>query len=176
MTDGLKRYQQSGDFHFVTFSCYQRRPYLSMPANRTLFVEILETMRLKYRFLVLGYVVMPEHVHLLVTEPANVPLAKALMALKISTSKRLNYSPFWQARYYDFNVFTGAKQVEKLRYIHRNPVTRGLVARPEDWECSSFRHYATGCRGTIEIESSWTVFTREQASINANAIKNNTEP
>ena len=69
MTDGLKRYQQSGDFHFVTFSCYQRRPYLSIPANRTLFEEVLETMRLKYQFLVLGYVVMPEHVHLLSPNP-----------------------------------------------------------------------------------------------------------
>jgi len=161
MTDGLKRYQQNGDFHFVTFSCYQRRPYLSIPANRTLFEEVLETMRLKYQFLVLGYVVMPEHVHLLITEPASGSLAKALMALKISTSKRLNYSPFWQARYYDFNVYTGAKQLEKLRYIHRNPVRRGLVERPEDWEWSSFRHYLTGSRGIVAIESSWTAFRRE---------------
>jgi putative transposase len=134
MTEGLKRYQQTGDFHFVTFSCYQRRPYLLLPGNRSLFEEALETMRLRYEFLVLGYVVMPEHLHLLVSEPARVPLARALMALKISTSKRLSYSPFWQARYYDFNLFTHDKQIEKLKYIHRNPVKRGLVARPEEWE------------------------------------------
>jgi hypothetical protein len=46
--------------------------------------------------------------------------------------------------------------VEKLRYIHRNPVVRGLVARPEDWKWSSYRHYQTGLRGTVEIESEWT--------------------
>jgi putative transposase len=112
MTEGLKRFQQTGDFHFVTFSCYQRRPYLGLPEPRNLFEEVLERTRSKYKFGVIGYVVMPEHVHLLLTEPAGSPLAKALMALKISSSKRLKGSPFWQIRYYDFNVFTQRKQVE----------------------------------------------------------------
>jgi putative transposase len=132
MTEGLKRFQQAGDFRFVTFSCYQRRPYLDLPTSRNLFEEALERTRSKYKFGVIGYVVMPEHVHLLLTEPADAPLAKALMALKISSSKRSAESPFWQIRYYDFNVFTQRKQVEKLHYIHRNPVRRGLVQRPED--------------------------------------------
>jgi putative transposase len=74
------------------------------------------------------------------------------------TSKLLkgSRSQFWQNRYYDFNVFTQAKFVEKLRYIHRNPVTRGLVKKPEDYPWSSFRHWATGERGFVEIESHWT--------------------
>lgn len=165
MTKGLKRYQQNGDFHFVTFSCYQRRPYLASEAHRFQFEEVLEVSRSKYGFIVLGYVVMPEHVHLLITEPSTTLLAKALMALKISSSKRLDYSPFWQARYYDFNVFTSSKQVEKLKYIHRNPVRRGLVERPEQWRWSSYCHYLTGERGTVEIESSWTAFLREGAEL-----------
>jgi putative transposase len=175
MTEGLKRYQQTGDFHFVTFSCYQRQPYLGLPAPRNLFEEALERTRSKYKFGVIGYVVIPEHVHLLLTEPVASPLAKALMALKISSSKRLKESPFWQIRYYDFNVFTRCKQVEKLRYIHRNPVRRGLVDRPEDWEWSSFRHYLTGERATVEIESSWTSFLREAASMETRITKNNKE-
>jgi putative transposase len=173
MTEGLKRYQENGDFHFVTFSCYQRRPYLNSSAPRSLFEEALERTRSKYGFLVIGYVVMPEHIHLLITEPAGVPLAKALMALKISTSKRLKESPFWQARYYDFNVFTGRKQVEKLRYIHRNPVRRGLVEKADDWEWSSFRHYLTGKTGVVQVESSWTAFLRDQAAMKTRAIKDN---
>jgi putative transposase len=68
--------------------------------------------------------------------------------------------PFWQAHFYDFNVSTHEKFVEKLRYIHRNPVRRGLVAKPEDWEWSSFRHYQTGMSGTVEIESEWTARLR----------------
>jgi hypothetical protein len=50
--------------------------------------------------------------------------------------------------------------VEKLRYIHRNPVRRGLVAKPEDWKGSSYRHYQTGMPGTVEIESEWTARER----------------
>jgi hypothetical protein len=73
--------------------------------------------------------------------------------------------PFWQPRYYDFNVWGEGMFVEKLRYIHRNPVERGLVAKPEDWEWSSFRHYMSGERGTVEIESHWTARRRERAGI-----------
>ena len=175
MTEGLKRFQQTGDFHFVTFSCYQRRLYLGLPEPRNLFEESLERTRSKYKFGVIVYVVMPEHVHLLLTEPVAAPLAKALMALKISSSKRLKESPFWQIRYYDFNVFTQRKQVEKLRYIHRNPVRRGLVDRPEGWEWSSFRHCLTGERAIVEIESSWTSFLRETASMETKVTKNNKE-
>jgi putative transposase len=163
MTQGLKRYHFEGDLHFVTFSCYRLAPYLSSPSPRCLFEEVLERMRVRYRFCVIGYVVMPEHVHLLLSEPAIDPPSKALQALKLSMSKLSTQRPFWQARYYDFNVFTGHKHVEKLRYMHRNPVRRGLVQKPEDWRWSSFRHYATGERGTVEIESFWTAARREEA-------------
>jgi hypothetical protein len=74
-------------------------------------------------------------------------------------------SPFWQARYYDFNVWSEAKRVEKLRYMHRNPVRRGLVTKPEDWKWSSFVHYATGVEGVVEIESQWTAWKRERLGI-----------
>ncbi len=70
---------------------------------------------------------------------------------------------FWQVCYYDFNVRTEKKRIEKkLKYMHRNPVKRGLVTRPEDWEWSSFRHYLTGEEGVVEIESWWTGRSRER--------------
>jgi putative transposase len=163
MTQGLKRYQYAGDLHFVTFSCFRLGTYLAPASARTLFEETLERTRLRYQFCVIGYVVMPEHVHLLVSEPAEGPLSKAIHALKLSMAKRSSQRPFWQARYYDFNVFTARKHVEKLRYIHRNPVKRGLVAQPQGWQWSSFRHYATGERGIVEIESFWTAAWREKA-------------
>jgi putative transposase len=161
MTKGLVRYQQTGELHFITFSCYHRKPYLASRVAKELFETALESMRRKYGFAVLGYVVMPEHVHLLVNEPAECLLARALQALKLSVSVRRPQRPFWQRRYYDFNVFTARKVTEKLRYLHRNPVARGLVERPEDWPWSSFRHYATGIEGTVEIESFWTAGKRE---------------
>jgi putative transposase len=63
------RYQQTGEFHFLTFSCYRRRPYLAAVGAMELFEDALERVRLRYHFVVAGYVVMPEHVHLLVNEP-----------------------------------------------------------------------------------------------------------
>jgi putative transposase len=138
---GLKRYQQEGDDHFITFSCHGRQPYLSSSTSKDIFLDSLELTRRRYGFEVLGYVVMPEHVHILLSEPPEEPLSKALQSLKLSVSKRLTQRPFWQPRYYDFNVFTHNKRVEKLKYMHRNPVTRGIVERPEDWHWSTYRHY-----------------------------------
>jgi putative transposase len=77
-----------------------------------------------------GYVVMPEHVHLLVSEPRKVLLSKVIQALKLSVSVQSTQRPFWQVRYYDFNVHNEAKRVEKFRYMHRNPVVRRLVETP----------------------------------------------
>jgi putative transposase len=171
MTQGLKRYQLAGDFHFITFSCFRLERYLASPNARFLFEEILERVRQRCRFCVIGYVVMPEHVHLLLSEPEIEPLAKALHALKLSMSKRSIQRPFWQTRYYDFNVFTERKRMEKLRYMHCNPVKRGLVEEPQDWRWSSFVHYATGVRGTVEIESPWTAAWREQARVEAKSDK-----
>jgi putative transposase len=107
---------------------------------------------------------MPEHVHLLVGEPQISSLATAIQVLKQRSSKILKRAgeiQFWQTRYYDFNVRNPDKRVEKLRYMHRNPVKRGLATSPEDWPWSSFRHYATGVEGPVEIESTWTARKRE---------------
>jgi putative transposase len=123
-------------------------------------------MRVRYDFYVLGYVVMPEHVHILLTEPKQASLSKAIQALKLSVSVKSTHHPFWLPRYYDFTVFTDRKLAEKLRYMHRNPVKRGLVDAPKDWAWSSFYHYLTGEHRTVEIESHWTVSRRDRAATN----------
>jgi putative transposase len=165
---GLKHFQQSGQLHFLTFSCYRRCQNFCTPKNRACFESALERVRQSYGLCVYGYVVMPEHVHLLVNEPERGHLAQMLQSLKQSVARTLALraaDSFWQARYYDFNVWSERKFVEKLRYIHRNPVTRGLVERPEDWQWSSFRHYLTGAAGVVEIESQWTARSREKLGI-----------
>ena len=98
------RYQQSGEFHFLTFSSFRRRPYLSTSAAMELFENALERVRLRYLIAVAGYVVMPEHVHLLVNEPVRGLLSRTVQALRLSVSMRSRERPFWQAHYYDFNV------------------------------------------------------------------------
>src|ERR1700683_5218896 len=165
---GLKRFQQSHQLHFVTFSCYRRRANFVNDHGYSYFECALERTRRSYGMCVYGYVVMPEHVHLLVSEPEREVLARAMQSLKQSVARTLALrakDPFWQARYYDFNVWSEKKFVEKLRDIHRNPVVRGLVKKPEDWPWSSFRHYLTGAEGTVEIESQWTARRREKMGI-----------
>jgi putative transposase len=163
----LHRYQQTRDLHFITFSCYHRQPLLAPLDARRTFEESLECVRNWYGFYVAGYVVMPEHVHLLISEPERKTLAIAVQMVKQVVTQKLRHSadhgkPFWQRRYYDFNVSSSPKRIEKLRYMHRNPVVRGLVANPEEWPWSSFRHYLLGEEGTVEIESHWTAQKRER--------------
>ncbi len=160
MPRGLVRYEHLGCFHFLTFSCYHRFQHLGTAVARNLFEDALERTRARYRFVVAGYVVMPEHVHLLMGEPLKGSVSDVVHAFKLSVTMRRPQRPFWLARYYDFPVHNEDKRVEKLRYMHRNPVVRGLVIRPEDWKWSSYRHYATGLRGTVEIESEWTAAMR----------------
>ena len=183
MPNQLRRYYGAGYLHFITTSCYRRQSLLQKPQNRDLLLEVLERVRRRYRFVIVGYVVMPEHVHLLLSEPERGDPSKVVQAIKQGFARRrlhklraandpgqgslwsaaLDHGHIWQARFYDFVVFTEKKRVEKLRYIHRNPVKRGLCERPEDWEWSSFRHYATAIEGWVEIESEWTAKKRERA-------------
>jgi putative transposase len=132
-----------------------------------------------YGLFIGGYVIMPEHVHLRVTEPKRAALAHALQMLKQNTSHMLgeeSTTPFWTTRYYDFNVWSEKKRVEKLRYMHRNPVRRGLVERPEDWAWSSFLHFATGIEGVVEIESPWTARRRELLGLPYDASLRDSRP
>jgi putative transposase len=165
---GLTRYQESGQSHFVTFCCYHRRPSFAENPPKQIFELALERVRHSFDLCVYGYVVMPEHVHLLLSEPRQGTLADALKSLKQGVSRRLigDAEHFWQKRYYDSNIRNHQQFKQKLRYIHRNPVKRGLCARAEDWEWSSFLHYATGCPGRVEIESQWAAKKRERAAGN----------
>lgn len=127
----------------------------------------MERVRRRYDFCVYGYVIMPEHVHLLLSEPKRGELSAAIKSIKLTASLRVhrmggvkNSEPLWQKQYYDRNIRSYNDFVEKMRYIHRNPVKRGLCVNPGDWRWSSFRHYLTGERGVVEIESEWTARRR----------------
>ncbi|MGO4518644.1 transposase [Terriglobus sp. 2YAB30_2] len=136
---GLARH--TAEVHFVTFSCDGRRPYLGTVAAKDLFLETLRSASQKYQVEVIGYVIMPEHVHLLIAIPKEkeeVALWTFIQALKVSVAKRSPQKPFCLPRYYDFNVLTTAKIREKLDYMHNNPVVRGLVPLPEMWQWSSY--------------------------------------
>ncbi len=165
---GLKRFQRTRHLHFVTFTCHRRVPLLNTPEAAHTFEETLERVRRWYSFCVSGYVVMPDHVHLLMSEPARSQLSTVIQMLKQIVARKLGGATddrFWEKRYYDFNVWSESKRIEKLRYMHRNPVKCGLVEKPQDFPWSSFRHYATGAEGIVEIESEWTARQRERIGI-----------
>jgi putative transposase len=151
MSSGLVRYQQTGDLHFITFSCFRHRPILGTPQSQDTFLEILEQSRTKYQFQINGYVVMPDHVHLLVSEPENKLLSTVVQVIKQRFSRTRPETEVWEDRYYDFNVKTEDKRAEKLHYIHQNPVRRGLVEHPSDWPWSSHRSYTQNQPGPIQI-------------------------
>jgi len=162
MPSGLHRTYGANHLHFIICSCYRRLPFLNSAKSRDRFLSILEQTRERYRFVVVGYVLMPEHFHLLITEPEVETPSTVMQVLKQRTAhsllpRRKRHDPrqgqlfgeeskraFWQARFYDFNVWTTKKRVEKLRYMHRNPVKRGLVESAEQWRWSSYRFYQLG--------------------------------
>ncbi len=160
----LKRYYGLGHLHFITFSCYHRMALLGTTRSRNAFVRALAEVRAKYQFALVGYVVMPEHVHLMIAEPKHGNPSGVVHSLKLRVSKRMRrkarrrsdsqrsfvfHAPatrFWQPRFYDFNLWSAKKRREKLDYMHRNPVTRRLVTDPKDWVWSSYASYSG--RGT----------------------------
>ena len=162
MPNGLKRFQRAEALHFITFSCFHRLPFLEAPSPKNTVEAVLELTRARHQARVYAYVLMPEHVHLLINEPPSILVAQFLKAVKQITSRKLrgDHRQFWQPRYFDANIRGETARSEVIRYIHRNPVKRGLVASAGQYRWSSFNHYATGIRGVVEIESEWTARLR----------------
>ncbi|HEY6304598.1 MAG TPA: transposase [Terriglobales bacterium] len=109
---GLKRFQETGQLHFLTFSCYKRGPSFANAPSRTTFETSLERERQRLGLCLYGYVVMPEHIHMLVNEPEQGPLSRVLQSLKQAVAGTLAVraaDPFWQARYYDFQRMARAQ-------------------------------------------------------------------
>ena len=168
----LKRCYGAHDLHFITCSCYRRLPLLGSKRARNLFVKILGEVRDVYGFALVGFVVMPEHIHLLMGEPAKGTPSTVLQVLKQRVSREMrrrrrkrvagqfkfqfgiedSLPQFWQRRFYDFNVWSHKKKMEKLEYMHRNPVERGLVSSPRDWVWSSCAWYDGSDDGLVRID------------------------
>jgi putative transposase len=174
MRNPLRRYYGHGHLHFITFSCYRRQPLLGSRRARDCFVKTLGEVRVRQGIRLAGYVVMPNHVHLLVSEPKTGNLSKVIQVLKQRASRavrgkrrriprgqmRLDFQEtlleakhLWQRRFYDFNVWNWRKVREKLDYMHANPVKRKLVSHPRDWPWSSWSYYEMDQQGMIRMDA-----------------------
>ena len=183
MPKGLRRCYGADYLHFITSSCYQRRALLGSAGRRDLFLRILEETRRRYHFVVVGFVVMPDHVHLLISEPEKGTPSTVMQVLKQRFARELlrrlrsrdrpaqgrlwDTAPeeghVWQRRFYDFVVWSRHKRVEKLRYMHGNPVKRGLVLEPGQWRWSSYRYYAHGEAGPVLVNEQKPVVLKGRA-------------
>ena len=132
---------------------------------------------------------MPEHFHLMISEPEEADPSVVMKVIKQRFARRIRQTrrkarngqasfwpeshefTIWQKRFYDFNVWSERKRIEKLRYIHRNPVKRGLVSEPEQWAWSSFRSYAYGERGKVRINfQEWPLAIKQRKAEDAQAM------
>ena len=144
------RYNEPGHAHALTFSCWHGQAFLAADRAKDLFVKAIEAARLRHRFDVWAYVIMPEHVHLVVCpREDSYSISRILHALKrpMSFSARragLRFGDhFWQpGGGYDRNLWKAATVHREIDYIHANPVRRGLCQSPEDCRYSSAGFWA----------------------------------
>ena len=171
-----RRFDQPGEAHFLTFSCFRRLPLLDRDRSRSWFIDAVQLGREKNQFHLWAYVLMPEHVHLVLLPLGNTKIAEILTTLKQSTSKRaLNwlrqYAPdylpnlldlrpngvqshrFWQrGGGYDRNLRSIRDIHEKIAYVHDNPARRGLVRQAADWHWSSATAWQSGVDEPLAID------------------------
>jgi len=146
----LKHFNIPGHIHELTFSCFEKKNLLVSDQICHLFIESLENARGKHTFRLIAYVIMPDHVHLLISPlKEDYSIRRILSGIKLPFSMmmaKVNLKPpgpFWQrGGGYDRNIVTRKALESSINYIHGNPVRKGLVDTPEKWKYSSAGYYA----------------------------------
>jgi len=168
----LRHYDNLGTARFVTISCYHNYNLLRTDFAISVFLKYLNIIRQKYDIKLFGYVIMPNHAHLVLLPPDNCKLGRIIGELKSLSAKEIlahwrnkgykvldrlsivkdgnRQNVFWQKRFYDHNCRTSETVIEKIKYCHKNPVVRNLVTSSAQWRWSSYRWY-NGMDG-VEIE------------------------
>lgn len=146
-----------GELHLITCNCHLKQPKLEMEKHRNVFVRLLEEIRVKFRFKVVGYVVMPDHFRLLMMEPAVDTAANSVDMLLQRYQRRYNASArsteqVWDPRYSDVHVFGQERIAAQLESMHQQPVKAALAETATEWEWSSARFYAGLPDGVVTVE------------------------
>lgn len=169
------RRREGLDARFLTFSCYNRLPLLGNARIRDQFVEAIVAARRDQPFQLIAWVVMPEHVHMMILPSPGHPVSRVMSALKrpfaevvVGRWRELKAgvlhritgeggrARFWQpGGGFDRNVRDEAELFREIAYIHENPVERGLAKKATDWAWSSARWYAGRRDGTVGVDRPW---------------------
>lgn len=155
--------------HFITFSCYHRRRLLDHDQPKRILLGVLNEEIEKFAGRCVGFVVMPDHVHLLIWFSKPGQLSRFVQQLKGRSSTQIKrflrenltayaarisaQDPIWQVRYHSFEIDSRQKLEEKLTYMHLNPVRAGLVEKAVDWKWSSARWYLE--HRTVGVPIEW---------------------
>ncbi|MCH9030986.1 MAG: transposase [candidate division Zixibacteria bacterium] len=170
----LRHFDNLNTARFITFCCFHRYQLLTEPARNLILLEEIDRARNKHGILIYGYVIMPEHVHLVIHSSEKVQLGAVIGEIKSRSAKRIfshmrdigakipsglsttrrgiQKLVFWQLRCYDHNCRSEKTTLEKIEYCHKNPVTRGLVRDPSKWRWSSFNWYAGERNVPLEMD------------------------
>ncbi|NJN96148.1 MAG: transposase [Anaerolineales bacterium] len=177
---GLARYNIEGHIYYITTVVYNRLPIFTRPSFIIPLIDSLNFYRYKQTFKVLGYVIMPDHIHLIMWPFGEAVVSDVMRDFKKFTSTRIirqaeverladwltafeqageqtgrSDNKVWQDSYWDENVYTERFLRQKLNYVHRNPLRAGLVERVVDYPYSSYRNYELGEKWMIEIDRGW---------------------
>jgi putative transposase len=157
MSKGQTHVYGKGHLHFITCRFFRHEPKFAVEKHRNLFVQLLEEVRVKFRFQVVGYVVMPDHFDLLMAEPEIDDTANSIETLRKRYGRRYNNSArsvdqVWETRYTDTHIYDQARIEERLRFLHDQPVKAALVEIATDWEWSSARSYAGMDEGVVTVD------------------------
>jgi len=176
----LQRFHIEGHIYYITTIIYNRLPIFTRPTFVIPLLDSLNFYRYKQEFKLVGYVVMPDHIHLIIWPFGNSTVSDIMRDYKEFTAKRIirqaevegiadwveafrqagettgrSNNKVWQDSYWDENVYTERFLRQKLNYLHRNPLRAGLVERPADHPYSSYRNYEFGEEWLIEIDRGW---------------------
>ena len=173
----IRHFNEPGHVHFLTFSCYRQLPFFKSDRTKEWLIEAIAKAREKHDFALLAYVIMQEHAHLLIQPPAlDYDISAILKATKQAVARRAKrfleeenlgwlkkltvksgsreVFRFWQAGPgYDRNIRDENELLEKIQYVHNNPVKNGLAATPEGWIWSSAGWYLDRRGGKITIDT-----------------------
>jgi len=177
----MKRFHVEGHIYYITTNIYKRLPIFTHPSFIIPLYDSLHFYRHQYAFRLLGYVIMPDHIHLMLWPTSEVSVSDFMRDFKTFTAKRIirqaqveqnqpwpahfsqsgqetgrGENKVWQDSYWDVNVFSNQFVRQKLNYIHRNPLRSGLVTKPEDYPYSSYRNYVLDEEWWLEIDRGWS--------------------
>ncbi len=145
MTRQARIYFQKAVYH-VTIRGNNRQNILEDDKDKAVFLDCLKKFKVRFGFKLYAFVIMDNHVHLIIEANSAVNISKIMQAITLSYSvkfrKKYSYSGYvWQGRFKS-NVIDGDRYiVECINYIHHNPIRANMVSDPEDYSWSSWNFY-----------------------------------